>query len=88
LALGAQPGALARLVTGHGLALAGTGVILGLAGAQLARGLLRDVLFQTATTDLASMSGAAALLLAAAFLACVAPARRAARVAPVEGMRE
>jgi putative ABC transport system permease protein len=88
LALGAQPRALARLVTGHGLALAAAGVILGLAGAQLARGLLRDVLFQTATTDLVAMSGAAALLLAAALLACVAPARRAARVAPVEGMRE
>lgn len=88
LALGAQPATLARLVTTHGLMLAAGGVLLGLAGAQLAGGLLQDVLFQTRTTDVAAMAGAAGLLLAAAFLACVAPARRAARVAPIEGMRE
>ena len=33
------------------------------------------------------MTGAAVLLLAAAAIACLAPARRAARVAPVEGLR-
>jgi putative ABC transport system permease protein len=88
LALGAQPGALARLVTGQGLALAVIGVLVGLAGAQLAGGLLQDVLFQTRTTDVAAMSGAALLLLTAALLACLAPARRAARVAPLEGLRE
>ena len=53
LALGAQPGALARLVTAQGLMLAALGVVLGLAGAQLARGLLRDVLFETRPTDVA-----------------------------------
>ena len=88
LALGAQPRALARLVTGQGLALAAGGVALGLAGAQLAGGLLQDVLFQTRTTDVLAMTGAALLLLTAALLACLAPARRAARVAPLEGLRE
>lgn len=88
LALGAQPGAVARLVTGQGLALAFVGVLVGLAGAQLFSGLLQDVLFQTRTTDLAAMSGAAVLLLTAALMACLAPARRAARVAPLEGLRE
>ena len=88
LALGAQPGALARLVTRQGLSLAAGGVLLGLAGAQLAGGLLQEVLFQTRTTDVVAMSGAAGLLIAAALLACLAPARRAARVAPMEGMRE
>ena len=88
LALGAQPGSLARLVTGHGLALASAGVIIGLLGAQLARGILQAVLFRTATTDFVAMSVAAALLIAAAALACLAPARRAARVAPIEGLRD
>jgi ABC-type antimicrobial peptide transport system permease subunit len=88
LALGAQPGALARLVTRHGLTLAVIGVGTGLAGAQLARGALRAVLFQTDTTDVVAMSAAAGLLLAAAGLACLAPARRAARVAPAEGLRD
>jgi putative ABC transport system permease protein len=88
LALGAQPASLARLVTGQGLALALGGVVLGLAGAQLAGGVLQDVLFQTRTTDAMAMGVAALLLLTAALLACLGPARRAARVAPIEGLRE
>jgi putative ABC transport system permease protein len=88
LALGAQPAALARLVTKQGLALTAGGVVLGLLGAQLASGVLQAVLFQTRTTDVAAMAGAATLLLLAAFAACLAPARRAARVSPTEGMRD
>jgi putative ABC transport system permease protein len=88
LALGAQPASLARLVTSHGLGLAAAGVIIGLTGAQLARGLLQTVLFRTTTTDTASIASAAALLIVAAALACVAPAWRAARVAPIEGLKE
>jgi putative ABC transport system permease protein len=88
LALGARPATLARLVTTQGLGLTAGGIVLGLAGAQLAGGVLQDVLFQTRTTDLVAMAGAAALLLTAALLACLAPARRAARVAPIEGMKD
>ena len=88
LALGAQPASLARLVTSHGLGLAAAGVIIGLTAAQLARGLLQTVLFRTSTTDTASIAGAAGLLILAAALACFAPARRAARVAPIEGLKE
>ena len=87
LALGAQPGSLARLVTTQGLLLTAAGVALGLLGAQFARGFLEAVLFETRTTDLPAGAAAAGLLLLAAGLACLAPARRAARVAPVEGLR-
>jgi putative ABC transport system permease protein len=87
LALGAQPQALARSVTRHGLGLAAAGVAGGLIVAQLARGLLDAVLFQTTTTDLTAAATTTGLLLLAAALACVAPARRAARVAPLEGLR-
>jgi putative ABC transport system permease protein len=88
LALGAQPSSLARLVTGHGLGLAAAGVVIGLVGAQLTRGLLETVLFRTTTTDMTAITGAAVLLILAAALACFAPARRAARVAPIEGLKE
>ena len=88
LALGARPASLARLVTAQGLALTGAGIVIGLAGAQLARSLLQAVLFRTTTTDVAAMSGAAALLIVVALVACLAPARRAARVAPLDGLKE
>ena len=88
LALGAQPGSLAGLVARQGLVLALCGVVLGLVSAQFASRLLRAVLFETHTMDLAAATGAAALLLTAAGLACLAPARRAARVTPLEGLRD
>jgi predicted permease len=87
LALGAQPMALARLVTMQGLVLAAVGIAVGLAAAQLAGGLLEDVLFQTRTTDGVAMIAAASIVIASAAVACFAPARRAARVAPVEGLK-
>lgn len=87
LALGAQPASLARLVTTQGLMLAVAGVAIGLIGAQLAGRLLDDVLFQTRTSDGAALGAAAGILIAAAAVACLAPARRAARVAPIEGLK-
>jgi hypothetical protein len=87
LALGAKPASLARLVTVQGLALTGAGVAAGLAVAQLARGLLTAVLFQTQTTDTAAVAVSGMLLLAAAAVACLAPAVRAARVDPLEGLK-
>jgi len=87
LALGAKPASLARLVTVQGLALSGTGIAAGLLVAQLARGMLDAVLFQTRTTDTASAVASGAVLLAAAAVACLAPAIRAARVAPLEGLK-
>ena len=88
LALGAQPRSLAALVTGHGLALAAIGIVIGLAGAQLARGLLQTVLFRTTTTDTGAIASAVVVLIVSAALACLAPARRAARVAPIEGLKD
>ena len=87
LALGAQPGALARLVTAQGLMLAALGIVLGLAGAQLARGLLRDVLFETPPTDMLALTTAAGVLVLAVATASLAPALRATRVSPTEGMK-
>ena len=87
LALGAQPGALARLVTAQGLLLALLGVVLGLGSAQLARGLLQDVLFETRPTDMLALTTAAGVLVLAAATACLAPALRATRVNPTEGLK-
>jgi len=87
LALGAHPRALATLVTKQGLALAVIGLFLGVLLAQLAGRLLDDVLFQTRTSDPAAIMMAAGVLLFAAAIACAAPAWRAARVEPLDGLR-
>ncbi len=87
LALGARPGSLATLVTRQGLTLAGAGVALGLGFAQLAGGLLEEVLFQTRTSDPGAIAAAGGLILLAAAVACAAPAWRASRVEPLEGLK-
>src|SRR5262245_3030582 len=87
LALGARPRSLASLVTRQGLALAGIGIIVGLFAAQLAGGFLEDVLFQTRTSDPTAIVAAGGMLLLAAAVACAAPAWRAARVQPLEGLK-
>ena len=74
-------------MTLQGLGLAAAGVAAGLMATQLARAPLQAVLFETRTADPAAAAGTAAVLLVAAGVACLAPARRAARVPPVEGLR-
>jgi predicted permease len=88
LALGAKPSGLARLVTMQGVALAAIGVAIGLAGAQGFGGILEDVLFQTRTSDVPATISAGVLLIGAALVACAAPAWRASRVEPSEGLRD
>jgi len=87
LALGARPASLARLVTAQGIGLAAMGIAVGLGAAQLARGLLTAVLFETRTTDTGAAAVSGMLLLAAAAVACLAPSIRAARVTPLEGLK-
>lgn len=87
LALGATPGQVGRLIVGQGLALAASGVVLGLLGAIAATRLLEGLLFSVSTTDPTVYATLAGLLLAIAALACYVPARRAMRVDPVVALR-
>ena len=87
LALGAGSGAVSRLVLVRvlGLALAGTlgGVALGAAGGRL----LEALLFGVGARDPVTFLLVPAALLAATLLSAWLPARRAARVDPVESLR-
>ena len=76
-----------RLVTTQAVALAAAGVVLGLVCMLFSGGWLEVVLFQTRTSDIGAMGTAAAILLLAALVASLAPAFRAARVPPVEGLK-
>ena len=88
LALGARPGLLARNVTIQGVTLVAIGALAGLGASRAAGTLLQAVLFQTGVSDPVAVGGTVALLLAAALAACALPAWRAARVEPLEGLRE
>jgi putative ABC transport system permease protein len=87
VALGATPRDVRRLVLGEGLRLAIGGALAGLALAGMATRLLRGLLFETETLDPATLVGAAVTLVGAALLATYLPARRAAKVDPVEMLR-
>jgi predicted permease len=88
LALGARPSTLARRVTLQGITLVAIGTLIGIAASRAAGTLLRAVLFETGVSDPIAVAGSAMLLLVAALAACALPAWRAARVEPLEGLRE
>jgi predicted permease len=87
VALGAQPGAVAAMMTRQGLVLAGIGLATGLAVFALLARFLRSLLFGVAPGDPVALGAASLILLAIAALATWIPARRASRVDPAEALR-
>ncbi len=87
MALGAQRSQILRLVIRQGTALAVVGIILGLGGAFALTRVMRTLLFGVEPSDPLTFVAVSLLLLAIALLACWLPARRAARVHPMEALR-
>lgn len=87
MALGASLRRVHQLVLRDGLRLVAGGVALGVAGALSVTGLLRGVLFGVRPTDPVTYIAVVAILVGAAVLACVLPARRAARIDPQRAIR-
>jgi putative ABC transport system permease protein len=87
LALGASPGDLLALVLRHGALLAGSGLLLGLAGAFGLSRYLNSLMPRAAGLDLPALAAVAGILLGVALLACYLPARRAMKVDPLEALR-
>jgi len=87
MTLGAKPSNVGALVVRHSALLAVVGLAAGVVIVRVAESLLRRVLFEVSPSDTASTAAAAAVLFAAALVACVPPAIRAMRVDPVEGLR-
>jgi hypothetical protein len=87
MALGATPGAIGGLVLGQAGRWLAAGTVLGLAGAAGAVRYLESQLFGTAPTAPVPLVAAVVLLGVAALAAAWVPARRAARVDPVQALR-
>ena len=87
MALGAERSDVLRLILRQGMTLAVAGMALGLAGALALTRVLRSLLFGVSATDPFTFVWITLLLTALAFLACYWPARRAARVDPMEALR-
>jgi putative ABC transport system permease protein len=87
LAIGASPADVVRLFLREGVALAGIGLVAGLAGAVAAARALTTLLFGVTATDPLTFAVVAASLAAAALGASYLPARRAAQVDPMEALR-
>lgn len=87
IALGASPGAVAGATTREAMGVTTIGLAAGLALFAVAAPLARSTVFGVAAWDPVAVGGAVALLLVAATFASWMPARRAARVDPVETLR-
>ncbi|MGB6687591.1 MAG: ABC transporter permease [Terracidiphilus sp.] len=87
MALGAERGAVYRLILKEAGVLIGAGVALGMVGAIAAALPIRKLLFGVQAWDAPTLIGVALVLAGAAFAASFIPARRAASVSPTEALR-
>lgn len=88
LALGSTVRAVFYLVLREGAVLIGIGLLLGLAGAVAMARALKGLVFGVEPTDPALLGSVAIVTGCVALIACLAPARRATRVDPVNVLAE
>jgi putative ABC transport system permease protein len=87
MALGASAAAVSWMVLSGGLARAAAGLALGLTGSLAVSRTLATFLYETSPTDPLVYLVVAALLIGVTIIACLAPARRAARFDPMAALR-
>ncbi len=87
VAIGAKPAEVVGMLLRENLLLVIGGLVLGMAGAALATRALRTMLFGVSTLDAVTFVGVALVLGGVAMLATYVPARRAARIDPMEALR-
>jgi predicted permease len=87
LAVGAQRGDVVSMILGEGFKMSTAGVAIGLIAALLLTRVLNSLLFGITATDPAIFAFIAGILVAVALFASFIPARRAAKVDPMEALR-
>jgi putative ABC transport system permease protein len=87
MALGALPSSIFRLVVGQAMTLVAISIGIGLLGALACTRVMSSLLFGVTAWDPTTFLSIATLIAAVAFLACWLPARRAARINPIQALR-
>jgi putative ABC transport system permease protein len=87
MALGAQTGDVLRLVVNQGMRPVVIGLAIGIISAFALGRLIASQLYEVSAHNPALLGGATLLLATTAFIACLLPARRAARVDPNQALR-
>jgi len=87
VALGATPRMILKLIVSRGAMLGLAGVAIGTAGALALSRFIASMLFGVTATDALTFASIAGLLTAISVLATYIPARRAAKMDPVEALR-
>jgi putative ABC transport system permease protein len=83
MALGAESSSIFNLVLREGGLIVGLGAAFGLGGAFLLRQTLQSQLYETGAMDPRVVAAVAGMLIMVALIACVLPARRAAKTDPL-----
>jgi putative ABC transport system permease protein len=87
LAFGAQPVDIYHIVLRRGMTPVILGLLVGVAGACALGRLLRSLLYEISPTDPLTIVAVVTIMSLAAIAACYIPARRAARIDPMEALR-
>jgi predicted permease len=87
MALGAQAGAVLRMIMGEGLIMLFSGVVIGFLLAIAAAKILSGILFGVHALDPIAFTVAALVMTSAVLIATWLPARRATRVNPLQALR-
>ena len=87
MALGAQKSDVLKLVVGQGLKLTLLGIAVGIAGALIFSRMLTSMLYGIQPADALTFISVSLILTGVALVACYIPARRAAKVDPMEALR-
>ena len=88
MSLGARPGQVQQMVLAEGGVLVGLGLLLGVAGAYGATGLVRGLLFGVSPRDPQTFGVTVLAMSVIGLAACWGPAARAARIDPAITLRE
>ena len=87
MALGAGPGSVTAMIVGQSSIVTLLGIVVGLCSSVATGRLIESLLYGVSPRDTGVLAGTTVMLLLVAVLACWLPARRAARVSPVQALR-